>query len=109
MFYDVIVIGAGLAGLMAAEASREKGARVLILAKGMGSLPLTSGCIDGLGYFPESSATPVSSPLETLGELKRVNPAHPYSRLGKENILSSLARFQSLTLSNGLPYMGEFD
>jgi len=33
MFYDVIVIGAGLAGLMAAEAAQEKGARVLILAR----------------------------------------------------------------------------
>jgi glycerol-3-phosphate dehydrogenase subunit B len=109
MNYDVIVIGAGLAGLMAAEAAQEKGARVLILAKGMGSLPLTSGCIDGLGYFPESSAAPVSSPLETLGELKRVNPAHPYSRLAKENILSALTRFKDLTLSNGLPYEGEFD
>jgi glycerol-3-phosphate dehydrogenase subunit B len=109
MFYDVIVIGAGLAGLMAAEAAQEKGSRVLILAKGMGSLPLTSGCVDGLGYFPESSAAPVSSPLETLGELNRVNPAHPYSRLGKESILSALARFQDLTLSNGLPYAGGFD
>jgi glycerol-3-phosphate dehydrogenase subunit B len=44
-----------------------------------------------------------------LGELNRVNPAHPYSRLGKESILSALARFQDLTLSNGLPYEGEFD
>ncbi len=109
MFYDVIVIGAGLAGLMAAEAAQEKGARVLILAKGMGSLPLTSGCIDGLGYFPGSPAAPVSSPLGTLVELNRVNPAHPYSRLGKERILSALARFRDLTLSNGLPYVGGFD
>ena len=40
MPYDVIVIGAGLAGLMAADAAQSRGARVLILARGMGSLPL---------------------------------------------------------------------
>jgi anaerobic glycerol-3-phosphate dehydrogenase len=64
MFYDVIVIGAGLAGLMAAEAAQSQGARVLILAKGMGSLPLMTGCIDGLGYFPSTSLTPLPSPSE---------------------------------------------
>jgi len=55
MFYDVIVIGAGLAGLMAAEAAQRRGARVLVLARGMGSLPLTTGCLDALGYFPPAS------------------------------------------------------
>ena len=108
MFYDVIVIGAGLAGLMAAEAAQEKGARVLILARGMGSLPLTSGCIDGLGYFPDSSKSPVPSPHEALSDLSGAQPRHPYARLGKEKILSALDRFQQLTRSS-LPYGGAFN
>ena len=62
MFYDVIVIGAGLSGLMAAEAAQSQGARVLLLAKGMGSLPLTTGCIDGLGYFPSISKSLLAHP-----------------------------------------------
>ena len=109
MFYDVIVIGAGLAGLMAAEAAQERGARVLILAKGMGSLPLTSGCIDGLGYFPSSSPVPVSSPLGALSRLKEFHPQHPYSKLGREKILSALKQFQDLTGSGAIPYAGRFD
>lgn len=108
MFYDVIVIGAGLAGLMAAEGAQEKGARVLILAQGMGSLPLTSGCIDGLGYFPASSKIPVSSPLETLPDLRRAHPRHPYAKLGKEKILLALDRFRQIT-SSSLHYGGGFD
>src|SRR5512136_2416355 len=108
MNYDVIVIGAGLAGLMAAEAAQEKGDRVLILARGMGSLPLTSGCIDGLGYFPSSSPVPVSSPLTALGRFRDFHPQHPYSRVGKERILSPLNRFQDLTRSGAVPYAGQF-
>ena len=109
MFYDVIIIGAGLAGLMAAEAAREKGARVLILARGMGSLPLTSGCIDGLGYFPSSSPVPVSSPLTALGRFKDFHSQHPYSKVGKERIISALNRFQDLTRLGAVPYAGQFD
>ena len=109
MFYDVIVIGAGLAGLMAAEAAREKGARVVVLARGMGSLPLTSGCIDGLGYFPSSSPVPVSSPLIALGRFRDFHSQHPYSKLGTERIVPALNRFQDLARSGGIPYAGEFD
>jgi glycerol-3-phosphate dehydrogenase subunit B len=109
MFYDVIVIGAGLAGLMAAEAAWEKGARVLVLARGMGSLPLTSGCIDGLGYFPSSSPVPVSSPLTALSRFGDLYSRHPYSMVGKERILSALNRFRDLTRSGPVPYAGHFD
>jgi glycerol-3-phosphate dehydrogenase subunit B len=109
MFYDVIIIGAGLAGLMAAEVAQEKGARVLILARGMGSLPLTSGCIDGLGYFPSSSPVPVSSPLTALGRFRDFHSQHPYSKLGQARILSALNRFKDLARSGAIPYAGEFD
>src|SRR4030043_87087 len=96
MFYDVIVIGAGLAGLMAAEAAQIKGARVLVLARGLGSLPLTSGCIDGLGYFPTSNENFLPSPLNALDKLRESLPHHPYVKVGREKILSSLAYFQEL-------------
>jgi glycerol-3-phosphate dehydrogenase subunit B len=109
MLYDVIVIGAGLAGLMAAEAAQSQGARVLILAKGMGSLPLTTGCIDGLGYFPSTSLTPLSSPLRALTQLREKYPRHPYVKVGRERILPALAHFQELGRSGKIPYTGNFN
>ena len=108
MHYDVIVIGAGLAGLTAAEAAREEGARVLLLARGMGSLPLVSGGIDGLGYFPVGSKNPLASPFEALSGLSKARPEHPYARLGGERILAALAHFQEMTRLGGMPYAGSF-
>ena len=81
----------------------------MIIARGMGSLPLTSGCIDGLGYFPNTSKTPLSSPLTALGQLRENDPHHPYVKVGQEEILSALACFLELSRSDGMPYAGTFD
>lgn len=43
---DVIVIGGGLAGLLAAVTAATRGARVLVLSSGKGTLGLSSGGID---------------------------------------------------------------
>ena len=48
--HDVVVIGAGLAGLTAAVRLAEGGARVLVLAKGVGATHLSPGTIDLIGY-----------------------------------------------------------
>jgi len=108
MHYDVIVIGAGLAGLMAAKAARSEGARVLVLARGMGSLPLTTGCIDGLAYSPQTENV-LSSPLAALPQLAQDHPRHPYAILGREKILQALAHFQEFAQFIGVPYAGSFD
>jgi len=103
MFYDVIVIGAGLAGLMAAESALSLGARVLLLAKGIGSLPLATGCIDLLGYASGGSLNFLASPLSGLNEL----PAHhPYRHIELEEIKAALAHFQSIMESENYPYKG---
>ena len=48
--YDVLVIGAGLAGLSAAARLAEGGAKVMLIAKGVGATHLGPGTIDVLGY-----------------------------------------------------------
>jgi glycerol-3-phosphate dehydrogenase subunit B len=55
MHYNLIVIGMGLSGLMAAKTAVEAGQKVLIVGKGMGSLCLFSNTIDVLGQFPKTA------------------------------------------------------
>ena len=97
---DVIVVGAGVAGLTAAVRLAESGARVLVLAKGVGATHLSAGTIDVLGYAPER----VASPREALGPFIAGHPEHPYARVGVEGIEAALGWFTAR-----LPYVGSLD
>ncbi|MCI0477445.1 MAG: FAD-dependent oxidoreductase, partial [Anaerolineales bacterium] len=77
---ELIVIGAGLAGLIAAYTATRAGKQVKIVAKGLGATHWHAGSIDVLGYYP-NSATPVERPLETIRGLTRAHPHHPYAIL----------------------------
>ncbi len=68
--YDALVIGAGLAGLSAAVRLAEGGARVIVLAKGVGATHLAPGTIDVLGYAPER----VQDPGDALGAWPTTTP-----------------------------------
>jgi len=46
MNYDVIVVGGGLSGFVAAAKAPQMGKRVLLLREGTGCFPFLSGCID---------------------------------------------------------------
>jgi glycerol-3-phosphate dehydrogenase subunit B len=76
--YDAVVIGAGTAGLVAGTRLAQAGARVCVVAKGVGSTHLAPGTIDALGYTPER----VDNPGLAIAELARTRPDHPYARLG---------------------------
>jgi glycerol-3-phosphate dehydrogenase subunit B len=90
MTYDVVVIGAGLAGLTAALRLAEQGLRVLVVAKGVGGTHLAPATIDVLGYVDR----PVESPSRALPEFLAAHPGHPYGRLSVELIRSSLEWFR---------------
>ena len=96
--HDVVVVGAGLAGLTAAVRLAESGASVLVLAKGVGATHLSAGTIDVLGYTPER----VERPLDALGAL----PAgHPYGLVGPEAITAAVAWFRERIAGGSLaPY-----
>jgi glycerol-3-phosphate dehydrogenase subunit B len=91
MHYDLIVIGMGLSGLMAAKTAAEVGEKVLIIGKGMGSLCLFSNTIDVLGQLPD-----VMEMKEGLTRWIRERPNHPYSKVGLEKIEQALSSFLSL-------------
>jgi glycerol-3-phosphate dehydrogenase subunit B len=90
MTYDVVVIGAGLAGLTAALRLAEQGLRVLVVAKGVGGTHLAPATIDVLGYVNG----PVESPAQALPEFVAAHSEHPYRRLSVELIRASLEWFR---------------
>src|SRR5215218_5237639 len=87
MRHDVIVVGTGVAGLAAGVRLAQEGARVLVLAKGIGATHLAGATVDVLGYDPAR----VESPDEAIGRLASAQPGHPYARLGAAAVGEALA------------------
>lgn len=85
----VIVIGSGLAGLVAANRLADGGAEVLLLSKGIGGLQLGQGTVDVLGYTP----TRVTNPIKAVAE---VAESHPYATIGAQGVLTALAYLKEL-------------
>ncbi|MDA8438066.1 MAG: glycerol-3-phosphate dehydrogenase subunit GlpB [Propionibacterium sp.] len=74
---DVVVVGAGLAGLTAALQLRATGRRVTLIHKGIGGLQLSQGSVDILGYAPQR----VERPLEAIPAYVSDKPEHPYAAI----------------------------
>jgi glycerol-3-phosphate dehydrogenase subunit B len=89
--YDLVIIGAGLSGLMAARTAAETGAKVLIIGKGTGSLCLFSNTIDVLGNLSEGMKM-----ANGLPRWIKDHPEHPYSKLDWEKIERALSSFRSI-------------
>ena len=99
---DVVVVGSGTSGLVAALRLAEAGAAVLVLAKGAGSLRLAPGTIDLLGY---AAGERVSDPLRAIGELDGLPPGHPYATLGADAVVRSARWLQERVAAGPLaPY-----
>ena len=81
MHYDLIVIGMGLSGLMAAKTAAEMGKKVLIIGKGLGTLSIFSNTIDLLGTIP-----PTMKMKDGLSQWVHDYPEHPYGKVGLEKI-----------------------
>ena len=88
----VVVIGAGVSGLVAAIRLARAGASVALLAKGTGGLQLSQGTVDILGYDPAR----VTRPLDALGGFAAANPEHPYAFLDAELVGSSASYLAEL-------------
>lgn len=88
---DIIIVGAGMAGLTAALVAAQAGKSVTIIAAGAGALSIGSGCIDLLGYLDGTAVQ--GDPLEAIASL----PAeHPYQRIGISAVREALAFFSQL-------------
>ena len=98
---DVVIVGGGLAGLVAAAAAAERDKQVVLITKGVGAIAVGSGSIDVLGYGP--AGKPAASPLAAMAELPA---SHPYARAGKDATAKAFAFFLDLCEKGGFPYSG---
>jgi glycerol-3-phosphate dehydrogenase subunit B len=108
LHYDAVVIGAGTAGLVAAARLAEGGARVCVLAKGVGSTHIAPATIDVLGYAPDR----VASPSGAMPDFVSSHPEHPYAALGIDSVAEAARWFHARVESGPLPgyrYVGDVD
>jgi glycerol-3-phosphate dehydrogenase subunit B len=94
---DVIVIGAGLAGLMAAVGAVQAGARVRVIAAGWGQQIVTPGWISVCDRADD----------DVIAEVRgyaALHPEHPYALAGDEAMVRGIEAFRNIAQKNGLPY-----
>ncbi len=106
---DVLVVGAGLAGLTAVWQLATQQKKVQLVSKGWGATHWHSGCIDVLGYYPVDEGQPVESPGVTLVKLIADQPQHPYALVGVSGVEAALTAFQTLCAKAGYPLHGSLD
>lgn len=104
--HDVLVIGAGLAGLAAGWQASERGHKVRVVAKGWGATHWHTGCVDILGYWPVTQETAVSHPAESITRLIAANPQHPYALVGAQQMDAALQSVQTLGHDAAYPLEG---
>ena len=106
---DVLVVGAGLAGLTAVWQLASHGKKVRLVSKGWGATHWHSGCVDVLGYYPVDDPEPVESPGVTLAKLIADQPEHPYALVSIAGVEAALKAFQALCAEAGYPLHGSLD
>jgi len=100
---DLLVIGAGLSGIMAAAAAARAGKKVMLVAGGEGVLGLTSGCIDLWGYRIDRKDEFCPGPREEIARLVKVSPGHPYA-VAQDALEESIDFFLAICGEKGCSY-----
>jgi glycerol-3-phosphate dehydrogenase subunit B len=93
--YDVVIIGAGVAGLTAGAFLAGQNLKVAIVTKGEPTACLSTGAIDVCSHD--------DNPL--LG-IKKLPPEHPFHLIDENTIRDSLNNFQTAMREMGMPYTG---
>jgi glycerol-3-phosphate dehydrogenase subunit B len=100
---DVVVVGAGPAGLASAIRLAEAGRQVLLLARGNGFTHWGAGAVDVLGRV---GGEPVERPLEAIDRLPE---GHPYHLVGQAAVRDGLDWFSRFAAGAGLAHAGDLE
>ena len=81
--FDVVVIGSGMSGSVAALAAQRRGARVALATRSWGATALSTGALDiafapALSQMHQSPRTIAEHVMDTIAHRRR----HPYAVLG---------------------------
>ncbi len=96
--YDVIVIGAGVAGLTAGTLLSERGLNVALVTTGEPTACLSTGCIDFCSH--------ADSPMQGIAALPG---SHPFHLIAGTKIREAVDDFKQQMISLGMPYTGDPD
>ncbi len=97
---DVLVIGAGPAGLLAAWVAHQRGAQVRVLASGIGTTHVSPGWIGVLDADGDLHAA--------LAAWRAAHPAHPYAVVGEQALDGGIAALREVCAPAGITYLGDF-
>jgi glycerol-3-phosphate dehydrogenase subunit B len=92
---DVIIIGGGMAGAVAALKVSEKGKTALLIRRGHGATAMSSGVIDvagPTGFLPGDDWETLPPTGDRLKDILRTNPFHPYSTTKSDDRLQAALR-----------------
>jgi glycerol-3-phosphate dehydrogenase subunit B len=92
--YDVVIIGAGVAGLTSGSLLAERGFKVALVTTGEPTACLSTGCVDVC-----------SGDDNPLSGIKNLPPEHPFHLVDEIIIRQSLNYFQTVMMDMGVPYM----
>ncbi|PKN73918.1 MAG: hypothetical protein CVU52_06930 [Deltaproteobacteria bacterium HGW-Deltaproteobacteria-10] len=93
--YDVIILGAGVAGLTAGAFMASRGLQVALVTAGEPTACLSTGCIDVC-----------SGDHSPLAGIKLLPEEHPYHLVPENTIRESLNNFITAMQEMGIPYSG---
>lgn len=96
--YDVIVIGAGVAGLTAGAFLAGQGRKVALVTAGEPTACLSTGCVDVCAHADD--------PLDGIAKLP---PEHPFHLISFEAVGQALSDFQQIMAEMDMPYTGQFN